>query len=67
MASDSQRRSDELVPLRGSEDRPEVERPSGWDPKETVPVRAGGESKEAVERAERLRLVSGRRRALRDL
>jgi hypothetical protein len=62
METGSTQKSNELVPLRGSGDPPDAELPSGWDPEETVPVRAGGESREAVERAERLRLVTRRGR-----
>jgi hypothetical protein len=64
MEAGSAPESNEAGPLQGSEEQREVERASGWNPEETVPVRAGSESRELAERAERLRLVSGRRRAL---
>jgi hypothetical protein len=54
-----------VVPLGESKERPEVEQPSGWDPEDTVPMRALSESKEAAERSERLRLVSGQGRVRR--
>ena len=59
MASGSVENGGGVVPLGESNKRPEVEQPSGWDPDDTVPMRAVSESKEAAERAERLRLVSG--------
>ena len=62
MTPGSAEKSDGVVPLGESKERPEVEQPSGWDPEDTVPMRAVSESKEAAERAERLRLVSGRGR-----
>jgi hypothetical protein len=62
MEPGSTRKDTELAPRRGGKERPEVERPSGWDPEETVALRAGSERKEAAERAERLRLVTGQRR-----
>lgn len=54
--------SNDAVALRGAEDRPEAQQARSWDAEETVPVRAGSERKLAAERAERLRLVTGRGR-----
>lgn len=53
----------EAVPLKGSADSGSAGQPSGWAAEEAVPVRIATEREEAEERAERLRLVSGRRRS----
>ncbi|MGA8745932.1 MAG: hypothetical protein WB507_08710 [Solirubrobacterales bacterium] len=52
------------VPLRGLNGLDE-EPQSAWAPEETVPLRVAAEQVEAEERADRLRLVTGRRRARR--
>jgi hypothetical protein len=52
------------VPLKGSADPGPAEAgPNGWAAEEAVPVRIAAERAEAEERAERLRLVTGRRRS----
>lgn len=51
----------DAVPLRGAAGPSEAPR-SAWASEETVPLRIVAERVEAEERAERLRLVTGRRR-----
>jgi hypothetical protein len=53
----------DAVPLQRRE--PSEEPRSAWASGETVPLRVAAERVEAEERAERLRLVTGRRRARR--
>ena len=53
------------VPLRRSAGQDEEEQQSAWASEETVPLRVAAERVEAEERADRLRLVTGRRRARR--
>jgi hypothetical protein len=53
----------DAVPLRKREPREEPQ--SAWVSEETVPLRVAAERVEAEERAERLRLVTGRHRARR--
>jgi hypothetical protein len=50
----------DAVPLRGATG-PSEEPRSAWASAETVPLRVAAERVEAEERAERLRLVTGRR------
>lgn len=54
----------DAVPLRGATE-PSEEPRSAWVSEETVPLRVVAERVETEERAERLRLVTGRRRARR--
>jgi hypothetical protein len=57
----SNAKSEKLVPLGEKEDPPDAEASNCWDSAETVPIRAGHESRQVIERAERLRLVTRRR------
>ena len=54
----------DAVPLRGAAG-PREEPRNAWASGETVPLRVAAERVEAEERAERLRLVTGQRRARR--
>lgn len=54
------RQAADAVPLRGVAG-PSEEPHSAWASEETVPLRVAAERVEAEERAERLRLVTGRR------
>lgn len=51
----------DAVPLRAAAE-PSEEPRSAWASEETVPLRVAAERVEVEERAERLRLVTGRRR-----
>ncbi len=58
------RQAADAAPLRGAAG-PSGEPQSAWASEETVPLRVAAERVEAEERAERLRLVTGRRRVRR--
>lgn len=63
-AAAPQKQEPVVVPLRRP-DGQDAEPQSAWASEETVPLRVAAERVEAEERADRLRLVTGRRRARR--